>query len=408
MPTSSRWSPTPGSSSRHSQACRSRRRARHVLPFPSQEVDPYRGLAPHLEVASARARALHALATGTRAARRRVGARAAAAARAIRRPARGGRHHARARIGDLAAGSRRAAGAGRLHRRRIRSTSTASSASAAASSISIPAAEPQPIRLEFVGDIIESIRRYDAATQRSLAALDRVVGQPAARAAAGPDRRRTIRPRSIDRPSIVDYVRQAGARARRVRDRRRRGARAGAGASSGGRAADDAQARGRAVPAVRHARGRPGTRLAALARRRPPQSAELADRRRPTTGGRTSPCVPADRSITAASATGSRRSAEAARPRRADRVRRRHARPGRADDRAAGRLRHPRARGRRRRRSARARPCSSRPASCRRASTCRPADLRLFAETDLFEEERRVARAPPLGRAARSSPISAI
>ena len=36
-----------------------------VLPFPSQEVDPYRGLAPHLEVASARARALHALATGS-------------------------------------------------------------------------------------------------------------------------------------------------------------------------------------------------------------------------------------------------------------------------------------------------------------------------------------------------------
>ena len=36
-----------------------------VLPFPSQEVDPYRGLAPHLEVSSARARALHALATGT-------------------------------------------------------------------------------------------------------------------------------------------------------------------------------------------------------------------------------------------------------------------------------------------------------------------------------------------------------
>ena len=33
---------------------------RLVLPFPSQEVDPYRGLTPHLEVASARARALHA------------------------------------------------------------------------------------------------------------------------------------------------------------------------------------------------------------------------------------------------------------------------------------------------------------------------------------------------------------
>ena len=37
---------------------------RAVLPFPSHEVDPYRGMAPHFGVTSARARALHALATG--------------------------------------------------------------------------------------------------------------------------------------------------------------------------------------------------------------------------------------------------------------------------------------------------------------------------------------------------------
>ena len=37
--------------------------ARAVLPFPSHEVDPYRGLAPHVGVTSARARALHAMAT---------------------------------------------------------------------------------------------------------------------------------------------------------------------------------------------------------------------------------------------------------------------------------------------------------------------------------------------------------
>jgi transcription-repair coupling factor (superfamily II helicase) len=36
---------------------------RTVLPFPSHEVDPYRGLAPHFDIASARARALHALAS---------------------------------------------------------------------------------------------------------------------------------------------------------------------------------------------------------------------------------------------------------------------------------------------------------------------------------------------------------
>ena len=38
---------------------------RQVLPFPSTQVDPYRGFQPHLKVASARARVLHALATNT-------------------------------------------------------------------------------------------------------------------------------------------------------------------------------------------------------------------------------------------------------------------------------------------------------------------------------------------------------
>src|SRR4051812_48989460 len=38
---------------------------RAVLPFPSHEVDPYRGLAPHIGVTSVRARALYAIARGT-------------------------------------------------------------------------------------------------------------------------------------------------------------------------------------------------------------------------------------------------------------------------------------------------------------------------------------------------------
>ena len=38
---------------------------RSVLPFPSHEVDPYRGLKPHFDIASARARALHGMASGT-------------------------------------------------------------------------------------------------------------------------------------------------------------------------------------------------------------------------------------------------------------------------------------------------------------------------------------------------------
>ena len=45
---------------------------RAVLPFPSHEIDPYRGLAPHVGVTSARARALHAIGSRHRPRRRRV------------------------------------------------------------------------------------------------------------------------------------------------------------------------------------------------------------------------------------------------------------------------------------------------------------------------------------------------
>src|SRR6185295_8137320 len=38
---------------------------RAVLPLPSLQVDPYRGMTPHFRVAAARARALHAAATGS-------------------------------------------------------------------------------------------------------------------------------------------------------------------------------------------------------------------------------------------------------------------------------------------------------------------------------------------------------
>ena len=38
---------------------------RAVLAFPSHEIDPYRGLAPHIGVTSVRARALHGVGAGT-------------------------------------------------------------------------------------------------------------------------------------------------------------------------------------------------------------------------------------------------------------------------------------------------------------------------------------------------------
>src|SRR5207253_5291650 len=37
-----------------------------------------------------------------------------------------------------------------------------------------PAGDAQPIRLEFIGDTIESMRRYDPATQRSVASIDQL------------------------------------------------------------------------------------------------------------------------------------------------------------------------------------------------------------------------------------------
>ena len=45
-----------------------------------------------------------------------------------------------------------------------------------------PAGAAQPLRLEFIGDTIESMRAYDPATQRSTAAIDRAVDSPSSRA----------------------------------------------------------------------------------------------------------------------------------------------------------------------------------------------------------------------------------
>jgi transcription-repair coupling factor (superfamily II helicase) len=55
---------TPATSSRRSKAPRTRRPESAVTPFPSLQVDPYRGMAPHFKVSAARARALYLAATG--------------------------------------------------------------------------------------------------------------------------------------------------------------------------------------------------------------------------------------------------------------------------------------------------------------------------------------------------------
>ncbi len=143
----------------------------HVLACPSHEVDPYRGLAPHFEVAAARGRALHGLADGSA---RVVVIAAAALLPRVSPPAR-----------LLQAGYSLAVGA--LLEPPDLSDQLADAGFTPEDPVDahgefcirggvvdfFPAGEDQPIRAEFAGDSLESLRRFDPATQRSIETLDR-------------------------------------------------------------------------------------------------------------------------------------------------------------------------------------------------------------------------------------------
>src|SRR5262245_40963597 len=150
--------------------------ARSVLPFPSHEIDPYRGLSPHVGVTSARALALHGI--GSRSARVLVASAAALAPR-ISAPGRllgasldlkPGQEIAPTDLSEhlVDAGFNREDPADQHGEFAIRG-----------GIVDIfPAGEAQPVRLEFVGDTVESIRRYDPATQRSVESIDQVTVVP--------------------------------------------------------------------------------------------------------------------------------------------------------------------------------------------------------------------------------------
>ncbi|MGH9313588.1 MAG: transcription-repair coupling factor [Vicinamibacterales bacterium] len=149
---------------------------RLVLPFPSHEIDPYRGLAPHFEVSSARARALHAIAAGQA---RIVVASVAALLPRVSAPERSlafsidltpGVEIDPQALGDLLveAGYTRQDPVDQHGEFCVRGGVVDF----------YPAGDAQPVRVEFIGDTIESIRRYDAATQRSIAPLDRLAVVP--------------------------------------------------------------------------------------------------------------------------------------------------------------------------------------------------------------------------------------
>jgi transcription-repair coupling factor (superfamily II helicase) len=149
---------------------------RQVLPYPSHEVDPYRGLTPHFDIASARARALHGLASGHA---RLVIASAAALLPRLSPPSRllatsivltPGQEIAPTALADLLVQ------AGYTRQDPVDESGEFCVRGGVVDFF--PAGAEQPIRLEFVGDTVESIRAYDPATQRSSSTLDRAALEP--------------------------------------------------------------------------------------------------------------------------------------------------------------------------------------------------------------------------------------
>ena len=147
-----------------------------VLPLPSPQVDPYRSLAPHLRVASARARALHALATGTA---RVVVTSAGALLARVSPPDRltratidlsEGQELAPADLADLLVD------AGFVREDPVDEHGEFCVRGGIVDVF--PAADAEPFRVEFIGDTIESIRRYDPATQRTIAPTGSLVITP--------------------------------------------------------------------------------------------------------------------------------------------------------------------------------------------------------------------------------------
>jgi transcription-repair coupling factor (superfamily II helicase) len=145
--------------------------SQQVLPFPSTQVDPYRGFQPHLKVASARARVLHSLATGTA---RVVVASATALLARVPDPASILLSSCEIKPGvdidphelanTLVLGGYEPADPVDAHGEFARRGGIFDV---------FPAGEELPIRIEFVGDTVESVRRFDPGTQRSVETLDR-------------------------------------------------------------------------------------------------------------------------------------------------------------------------------------------------------------------------------------------
>ena len=149
---------------------------RAVLPLPSLQVDPYRGMTPHFRVSAARARALHGAATGTA---RLIVASAAALLPRVSRPERllsasldirSGTEIDPQQLADLLvdAGFTREDPVDEHGSFAIRGGIVDL----------FLAGDAEPVRIEFVGDMVESLRRFDPATQRSTSVTDQLLIVP--------------------------------------------------------------------------------------------------------------------------------------------------------------------------------------------------------------------------------------
>ena len=147
-----------------------------VKPFPSLQIDPYRNIAPHFGVASARASALHAIANGTA---KIVVASAAALLTRLSPPdsleaaaieLRNGLDLDPVVLGDLLAD------AGFTREDPVDEHGEFCVRGGIVDYF--PAGADNPVRIEFAGETIESIRRYDPSTQRSIETLDQAAVVP--------------------------------------------------------------------------------------------------------------------------------------------------------------------------------------------------------------------------------------
>jgi transcription-repair coupling factor (superfamily II helicase) len=149
---------------------------RAVLPLPSLQIDPYRGMSPHFRVAAARARALYAAANGSA---RLIVASAAALLPRVSPPERLLQASVELRSGkeiDPQVLADLLVDAGFT---RDDPVEEHGSFAIRGGIVDIfPAADSEPVRIEFVGDMVETLRRYDPSTQRSTAATDQVTIVP--------------------------------------------------------------------------------------------------------------------------------------------------------------------------------------------------------------------------------------